>query len=150
MTGEEFMEHVELIPFHSCWEWNGPGGFVRGYGRCGHATRAHRLAYTLLVGPIPPGTCVLHRCDNPSCVRPSHLFLGTQTDNVRDMDAKGRRRPASGELNGRAKLTWGQVRTIRSRAGTNKAVGAEFEVDPSLISLIRNNKVWTDTNVQSP
>lgn len=78
----------------TCWLWTGAvAGF--GYGVCGsrgRRARAHRVAYTLEVGPIPPGMQVLHRCDTPRCVRPDHLFLGTQLDNMRDMHAKGRDR----------------------------------------------------------
>jgi len=76
-----------------CWEWTG-ARFHHGYGlfyeSASVRTRAHRFAYETLAGPIPPGVLVLHRCDNPPCVRPEHLFLGTQADNVADMIAKGR------------------------------------------------------------
>jgi hypothetical protein len=78
-----------------CWEWT---GYIRpdGYGQFGvdrsiHE-RAHRMAYQLTAGPIPKGIDVCHRCDNPACVRPDHLFLGTRSDNMRDMVAKGRGR----------------------------------------------------------
>lgn len=95
-----------------CWEWTGHSNRPGGYGRFAvQATRpivlvvAHRYSWELHFGPIPPGMIVCHRCDNPSCVRPDHLFLGTQSDNVRDSVTKGRHkhnqvprtaRPASG------------------------------------------------------
>lgn len=74
-----------------CWIWTRCRD-RRGYGRFsakGHR-RAHRFSWALTNGPIPPGMCVLHRCDNPPCVNPAHLFVGTSNDNVADMMAKGR------------------------------------------------------------
>lgn len=75
-----------------CWEW--PGAQGNGYGMIlmpdGRLRGAHRVAWELANGPIPDGLFVLHHCDNRACVRPDHLFLGTQGDNVRDMYAKGR------------------------------------------------------------
>lgn len=98
-TAERFWSKVERIPFHTCWEWTGSLAGT-GYGSIswhGRQMRAHRLAWQLTYGPIPKGTgahgtCVLHRCDNPPCVRPEHLFLGTNHENVLDCIAKGRSR----------------------------------------------------------
>jgi hypothetical protein len=73
-----------------CWPWLLAPGH-NGYGRFGKpGLRAHRVAYALANGPIPDGSHVLHDCDNPACVRPSHLKLGTHQDNMRDRDRKGR------------------------------------------------------------
>lgn len=78
-----------------CWEWSGYRnergyGFTRVGGRGSRGVLAHRLSYMVNVGEIPDGLHVLHRCDNPACVRPDHLFLGTNLDNIRDRMAKGR------------------------------------------------------------
>lgn len=89
---ERFYRKVALIPFHSCWEWTGRKNH-EGYGSIYDGSSralAHRVSWKLHHGPIPPGMCVLHACDNPSCVNPAHLFLGTQSDNVADMMAKDR------------------------------------------------------------
>lgn len=77
---------------HECWPWSG-ATHDKGYGNIGidgRTTTTHRLAYTLAVGPIPPGMHVLHRCDNPPCCNPAHLFIGTNRDNHADKVAKER------------------------------------------------------------
>lgn len=84
----------------SCWTWQG-GKHRRGYGHAhamGRQWQAHRLAWTLFRGPIPAGSCVCHACDNPPCVNPSHLFLGSHGDNMQDAVVKGRM--ASGDHHG--------------------------------------------------
>jgi hypothetical protein len=101
-----------------CWNWLG-GLYANGYGQF-RGQRAHRVAYQLSIGPIQKGIQILHRCDNPQCVNPAHLFPGTPKDNMADKVAKGRwsgGRPSdtiSGELNPRSKLTQSQVEQARS------------------------------------
>jgi len=87
-----FWQLVEMIPFHTCWEWIGAQTRF-GYGQFrsnGIVRGAHRVSWEIHNGPIPGGLWVLHHCDNPSCVRPDHLFIGTRTDNMRDAFRKGR------------------------------------------------------------
>lgn len=106
---------------HGCREWlaavNDSGYGIYGYN--GSSRLAHRYVYELRYGPIPTGLFVLHRCDNRRCCEPSHLFLGTNNDNVRDMVLKGRSARSQGERNGMAKLTAKAVEEIRSRHGKN-------------------------------
>lgn len=102
------------------------------------------MAWMLTNGPIPDGLQVLHRCDNPPCVRPDHLFLGTIMDNMHDKAQKGR--TARGEKNGQAKLTPKQVRMIRKRiaAGeTRTAIAADFHVTRTTIYFIATGKKWS-------
>lgn len=93
MTDVDYLRFEDRVLLDDgCWEWTG-GRTTAGYGECWvdrKVTYAHRAAYELWVGPIPPGASVLHRCDNPGCVRPDHLFVGDHNDNMADMTAKGR------------------------------------------------------------
>lgn len=105
---------------NECWEWtaslhkDGYGNFHKklSSGRFVYVL-AHRYSYELWFGEIPEGMYVCHTCDNPKCVNPSHLFLGTQQDNMDDMLSKGRLNDRSGENNSRSKLTWDEVEFIR-------------------------------------
>jgi hypothetical protein len=137
-----FMEKVEKTS--SCWEWTA-GKDPYGYGRFydGKHVGAHRVAWELFKGPIPQGLCVLHHCDNPSCVNPDHLFLGTRVDNARDRDRKNR--TSRGERNGKAKLTKKQVLEIRARIAsgeTRRSVAKDFNICRQTIDNIANKKVW--------
>jgi hypothetical protein len=128
---ERFWEKVDKrgpVPVHvkglgRCWVWTA-GVATDGYGKfqvSPHTRRAHRVAYELHHGVDPGGQQVLHQCDNPLCVRPEHLFLGSDIDNIRDMEAKDRR--AYGERSGRARLTTEQVQEVKRlfAAGYNKS-----------------------------
>lgn len=100
-----------------CWEWSS-SRFRQGYGQMkilGKSCYAHRIAYEAWVGPLPEGSVVRHKCDNPPCINPDHLELGTYQDNSNDMWERGRGADQAGEKNPRSKLTVVQVREIRSR-----------------------------------
>lgn len=139
-----------------CWRWtaclNG-----KGYGKIGvkvdgqeRTMQAQRVAYLLAHGELPDDRNICHSCDHPECVRPDHLFPGTQVQNLDDMTEKGRRRfrAHSGEANGRAKLSREQVAVIRQRLATGEvraALAREFGVDWSTVARIGNGKRWKGT-----
>jgi hypothetical protein len=110
---DRIIERVSLNE-RGCWIWQGPI-FKDGYGAIGirriGTKRAHRVSYEAFVGPIPEGAWVLHRCDEPRCVNPEHLFTGTPKDNTQDMLSKGRRADLKGERHPNAKFSerfvWG-------------------------------------------
>lgn len=94
-----FTKHVEKT--ESCWLWRGAVD-TAGYGDCwfrGRTTGAHRVSWQIFRGEIPDGLFVLHKCDNPICVNPDHLFLGTHSDNMQDASAKGRLKTPNRWLN---------------------------------------------------
>lgn len=102
VTMERFWSLVEKGSSDECWAWRGPRD-AAGYGRFRVANRpevAHRVAYTHAIGPIPRGLFGCHRCDNPSCVNPAHIFIGTSQDNFNDMRRKGRAASAANGKHG--------------------------------------------------
>jgi hypothetical protein len=103
---------------------------------------AHRVSWRLYRGPIPDGLWVLHKCDTPQCVEPTHLFLGTALDNKRDCIAKGRDRNASGEDNGNARLTAADAEFIRNSSETGTAMAERFGIAQSTVSQIRRGQTW--------
>jgi len=129
-----------------CWVWQ--GHLSRGYGHMRVGDRklsAHRISWAVHNGPVPLGLCILHRCDTPACVNPTHLFLGTKADNNRDRNAK--QRHASGEQNGSAKLSEAEVLSIRARYAmggvSQRELAARFGVDLSNISRVLSRKHWS-------
>lgn len=128
-----------------CWIWTRSTSDT-GYG-CFHDGRAystHRYSWILHNGPIPPGMCVLHRCDNRPCVRPDHLFLGTKRDNSIDMASKGRGLTPclKGEAHGEARLTDYAVCVILTSPETGRALASRFGVSESAVSLVRRGRTW--------
>lgn len=119
-----------------------------GYGRFwadGETRRSSHVAWLISNGPVPIGMSVLHHCDTPSCVRRSHLWLGTALDNMRDKVSKGRGAPAKGIDNNAAILTEADVRSIRAAkasGGRTRDIGRQYGVSHSLVSLIATRKRW--------
>jgi hypothetical protein len=157
---ERFWEKVNKTD--SCWLWIGAkcgkDKHGNGYGTFsidsdGTMQMTHRYSYELHFGPIPEGIKVLHSCDVKLCVRPDHLFLGTQKQNIDDMRAKKRQAPPEltrhlGESHGQAKLTDKQIREIRFRYAslqrpTQKELAVEYGVSSGLISHIITRRNWT-------
>jgi len=155
-----FWLHIRVRE-NGCWEWEGSRG-PSGYGSVrvdGRSEYVHRHAWVLRYGPIPDTLHVLHRCDNPPCINPAHLFLGTNRDNVEDMcrksrQAKGDRQGsrvhpetrACGEKNGRAKLTRDQVEEIRrdylSRKSSQREIARRHGISQPTVSEIVNFRNW--------
>ena len=152
-----------LVTERGCWEWQG-GGTPAGYGITTvnkRTTYMHRLSWEIHRGPIPSGMCVCHRCDNPSCVRPDHLFLGTAKDNCLDRKRKGRNAPGEatrhrGEHHGMAKLSASDVAEIRSaysalprnqrvRRGSLSALAHRFSISTTHVRHIVKGMSWSVT-----
>lgn len=136
-----------------CWEWRGSlvhNGYGRFYVAFANGRRrtlmAHRVAWMLTRGQWPD-ELVCHRCDNRKCVNPEHLFLGDQTDNLRDMREKGRQHYVRGARHGMARLSEQEVREIRAatvgRGGcTLSELGRRFGVKRGTVRDIRRRKIW--------
>lgn len=149
-TVQCFWSHIEKKGTNECWVWTG----ARINGKYGmfHVHRkpvyAHRYAMELHMGtPVPKHLCVCHHCDNPPCVNPAHLFVGTASDNQYDAVRKKRNRPPIGELNGMHKLNVAQVRKIRdvyaTGAFSQKEVASLVGVCQMTVSLVVRGKEWS-------
>ena len=151
---EKFWKAIKKTEDGSCWLWTlctDPNG----YGICGtrvgtkcQALASHRVAYYLHTGIDPLEKYVCHRCDNPPCCNPEHLFLGTQADNMADAARKGRAKGPSGlAAKGHAKLTPDIVRQVRRRVADGEAIRSiarEYAVSFSAIWRIVKRLSWND------
>jgi hypothetical protein len=149
----DFWARVKKGGKDECWEWTGGTNGntpitcygVLGWGQ--EKIKAHRFSYELTFGKIPTGLLVCHHCDNPKCVNPNHLFLGTSKDNSDDCHKKGRAHRESGEKRYNAKLTESDIREIRRRHipgkyGSLSALAREFGVYNTMIHSIVTRKRW--------
>jgi len=142
---ERFWQNV-IKQESGCWLWVGTT-IPRGYGQIGFKGKmllAHRIAWELRYGEIPRGMCVCHHCDNPACVNPEHLFVGTHKDNEDDKWRKGR--GCRGSQHHNAKLTEAEVLSIRSERQIGLSLSTlanKYGVSRKLILLISQHKIWT-------
>ena len=146
-TIETLKSRCEMIPWDGCWIWMNAQS--HGYGhvkRDGKGVLSHRLMYELVEGPILEGMVIMHTCDHPGCINPSHLRLGTHLDNMADCLAKGRMRrtgnPTRGEDRPWAKLSEDSVRSIRSSTLPNVELGRIFGVSRKTIEDVRKGRTW--------
>jgi hypothetical protein len=142
---KRFWQYVTKTP--TCWLWTGAKTTYWEYGEISVnriPTGAHRVSWELHNGPIPEGMCVCHHCDNPPCVNPSHLFLGTRLDNTRDMDRKGRRITNNpfGIYSHHHKLNEAQVRAIKVSTNPQRQCAKEFGISKTQVKDIRDGKSW--------
>ena len=145
---DRFWEKVNKDASNGCWEWTAYKK-ADGYGVLtvdGLAATAHRLSWVIHNGKITDGLCVLHHCDNPPCVNPEHLFLGTKYDNMQDMIKKGRKRVAFGSGSGMSKLNEKSVKKIRKLYAAGgvgfMALGRQFGVNKSTIRNVVRRTGW--------
>lgn len=142
-----FWKQVDKKATSECWEWQGSKG-GGGYGlsyyngkRCG----AHRVSYILANGEIPDGLDVCHKCDNPACVNPAHLWLGTPKENTADMFRKKRDNRAKGERRPEHKLTDETVRQIRiwiAEGISQRQIAKRLNVSQPAVCYVNTHKMW--------
>jgi hypothetical protein len=141
---ERFWARVEKT--ESCWIFTGnrAAAYPRLFWKGRPNTIASRASWEQHFGPIPEGMVVCHHCDNPPCVRPDHLFLGTTADNNADKERKGRGNRVRGERHPDAKLTADDVRAIRIRLATERpaAIAADYGVSMYAVSNIKRRRSW--------
>jgi hypothetical protein len=142
---ERFLDHYQIGKPDACWPWAGTKD-RDGYGVIGDGPgkqyRAHRIAYERIHGTVPKGQNVLHRCDNPPCCNPSHLFAGSAAENNADKHRKNRH--SHGTKHPLAKLTDDDVRAIRGMYPllTQTAIARQYGIDQTTVSEIVLRKKW--------
>ena len=135
---ERFWSKIDKKGEDECWNWLASyRGFYGQFWVNGNMIKSHRYAYEIIFGKIPEGMCVLHKCDNPKCCNPEHLFLGTQEDNIHDACIKVR---------GHFRLNWRKVNEVRELYKTGKYTQRQLvkllSISLSNVSKIISNKIW--------
>lgn len=156
VTPAKFWNKIKFAEPDQCWEWQGALN-EDGYGRfwtwvsvkkSSSVEASHRKLYLLLFGELQKDICVLHKCDNPKCCNPNHLWPGTRADNNRDMISKGRARHDAnprGSEHKNSKLTEAQVIELRRRINNGekqKVVAKDFNMSRAQTCVIANGKRW--------
>lgn len=145
---KRFWKFVDKKSDNECWNWLGG---IKDTGRGnfyldGKTIQAHRMSWLIHFGEIPDGLDVLHTCDNGKCVNPNHLFLGTQLDNIRDMESKGRAVHLRGDNDPKSKLTESQVKEIfflyKPKEFSQFKLAKMFKVSRSTIEAVLHKKTW--------
>lgn len=134
-----------------CWVWVAflsPLGYGQILGNKRKLLLAHRAAWIIYIGDIPNSIFVLHHCDNPACVNPKHLFLGTQRDNIRDMVSKDRER--FGERATNLKLRFEQVLKILSDTRRQRAIAADYGICQQTVCKIKQGRSWRKALQNAP
>lgn len=150
---DRFWANVDKRGPDECWDWKGGRAKRGGYGKLGIGNKtivASRFSYELHHGPAGE-LHVCHRCDNPPCCNPAHLFLGTIADNMRDKAAKGRCRVPAGEAHYAAKITAADVLTIWHSSESHTVLARRYGLTPNSVRAIHDGRSWTSlTGGQSP
>jgi hypothetical protein len=127
-------------------DWYGWRGQVS-YGKIadddGRIQLAHRIAYRLIFGDLSPGLVVCHRCDDPGCVNPQHLFVGTQAENLRDMRNKRRDNPPRGSRHPKARLDEALVARVRADVRSHRRIAKDYGIGKSTVGMIKAGATWT-------
>lgn len=137
-----------VIKKEGCWGWSGfkANGYPKLNRKKPKSSLASHVSWEIHNGEIPNDMCVLHKCDNPECCNPSHLFLGTRTDNNRDRDEKGRTVHLKGERVATSKFTENEVKEIiilhKSKSMKVNDIAKKFGTTPSYVSSLSNGKSW--------
>lgn len=143
---QRFWGKIKVDINSDCWNWCGNKD-KDGYGKIyylGSHHRTHRVSYSIYKGKIPTDMCVLHRCDNPSCVNPNHLFIGTPADNNQDRAKKHRSRNQNGVLNNRVKLSVDNVIYIlEHKEKKQQELASQFGISQIQVSRIRRGLRWS-------
>lgn len=147
---QRFLEKVNMLGESDCWNWEG-ACYSNGYGQIAIALGAkckrknllaHRVSYTLYCGEIPDGMVICHTCDNPRCVNPNHLFLGTQQENLADMTSKGRRKYPVDFGGSNRILNEDSVLEILLSGDTSASLSRKYGVTDAAIRAVRNGITW--------